>query len=1104
MSGTKLERGLARSTYTILMVITILTISTIATPIFTGSAEGDNGWVVDRGTSEYRADERIVLNENLTVKGTLSMKNVSLLVNTSKDVGIRVTKNGVLRLDDCHISPYYKYFRKNISLHPDKGKNLISIPFFSESQDPEDVLSPLEGHYDVAWYYDPDYDFRWRNYKPGKPDHFNNLEKVNHTMGLLVNITEEVSLKQEGYLDSGFERTLKEGRNMVSYPGSKEMNVSKALSNVWGEVESVSKVIQGNETELSWNDTMVPGRGYWVEVKQDCVWRMDNLDGLSREKALSLKPRNETFISYEEGSSGSVVDSKVVSLGGSNSMPGLTISSDTVSVNNVTFIENYVGTSVSSSNPMIKRCSFIDNRKAGIHVKNASPTLYDNRFNTSQGWGIKVDEGGPDISRNLITGTKGIYLNQSNAGIFKNNITGIESNGIFVDSGDPLIENNLFIKNQKPAIKGVESNLSVRKNMFYKNEGGIILDGCRPSVVDNDLIGGGFGIQMSNSTPKIYDNYFSRTVGWAVSGESLDDGMIASNVVENCSFGIKISGESIEIEDNTVSGCDENGYKIDSSKDILFSKNEALDNSGKGLVIGDTDGIFNSNRIIDNVGGIEISSDIQFINNTIADNELFGILISGGSPYLERLVISGNENMGIRCSDSSPTIRMTSILNSGYPFYLLNSRVTVINSIFDSESVYRDSSSVLDIIKRLNVSMEEDKKYRGYNLSSYLPPDIEVNGVSGNGSVRVLIDGSEVDFIPPKNYHGSRNITFNLTVSGVWNTTYPMKLDVEPVNDPPFFNKTKIDIEYEPTKVVWTVEYMDKDDTPPSFIEVVVDGDHHSMKEMNRSDQNYSDGKVYYYEIYLEPGEHDWYVVARENNTLGNNITEKSRTRTLNVDPPKPDWLGIESDTLIGSGVAFLIILLIFVYIFYWRERKPPVEEVVKEMKEEGTLEGEKEEEGEDKSSLPVMSKKGEGWKGIDGKGKDGSLPVLSKKGEEKGTEEGESEEETPDEKEEEESEEESKSKRLRKIKEEEGDEASPSSSPEQSSVDEEPVIDTVGENVEEGEESEEEIGEKEDKRKHRVVKEGEKKVLQVKKRVLKGEDEGEDTDKKKRVLKED
>ncbi len=1023
-----------------------------------------DSWIIEQDEIRRFEDEEIILDERLIIKGSLQIRNSDLFIKGSEGGEIIIEEGGILKIENSLVQPYYRRYHPTISLELEEGYNTLSFPFYREDYSTKEVLEPLDGHYESAWYYSQE--SGWLSFRPHREEHFNDLNKITTDIGVNVEITDELTFENSGFLPKSNEIELHEGYNLVSYPSSKQETVSSVFSNILDRIESIYTVKSGENVYLTLDDTMTPGRGYWIQVDRDCTWEFYNENGLTEEEALDFEMDNSISIDYKPGSLGHIKDSRLEYLGDSDEDPGLIIQSDSVSLEDSNLERNYIGVSIVEGTPSISGCSFENSAHSDISSFYSSFNAYNNKFSSSEGYAVKVTGGAPTISENYIIDNKGIYLENSKARVFSNEIHNTLENGILINQGDPRLEKNDLIENPT-GIKTRDSNASILDNIFYNNQIGLDIDDGKPIIEKNLFNYHDHGILIQQGNAVIKNNEIRNIEGWGIDIRYSENITIIGNNIRSSTFGIQISGNDSTVIDNLITE-GQNGVMIKRSNNFIFESNTINRNSNTGLTIEESEGAVIDNQINNNHVGVEIKSSISFLENTVSNNKLYGINVRRSSPYFHGNILSNNEENAFRFEGSDSTINRASILNSRYHIYLINTRLTVINSAFSDDMVYLDDSSELTVKNNFNASVDEGATLRDYSIYESLPPSADVTSFHGNDRVEVVVEDDSIYFKPEDYFSGTINMTFNVTIMGEWETEVPFVLDVNPVNNPPkLFNKS-VEVTYEPTRVRWDIVYEDKDGTLPTSIEIVVDGDHYQMKELNETDQCTFDGKKYYYEMYLEPGTYEYYIEAEENNTLGPNNTVRTAFSELEISPPKPRWLGMTNMEIASIGTFLLLAVITLLYLRVKGRDKQKDSQFTDDTK---LLD-------RPIKTLPVLQKKSE----IEKKGTDDKsssieenkplvkeLPVLKKSDEDKSDM--------------------NDVRKHRLIKEEKQKEVIEEEQ-------EEPIIDTVSEEyVEERDED--------NNKKQRIIRN--KKTIQPKKRVMKEDNSDKSKNgKMKRVLKED
>jgi len=672
--------------------------------------------------------------------------------------------------------------------------------------------------------------------------------------------------------------------------------------------------MDGEKIILTENDNMIPGRGYSVNVNRDCILSYRNDRGLTREEALTLNKFRGTRIHYEEGSTGDIRDSKIESLGEDIDQSGIMIESSSVSIDNSEFKDNFIDININSASPTIRNSNFENFTYTSIFSQDSYPDVYNNRFTHSSQYAMVIYGGSPLLSENKINYNMGIYLNGSNTKIFSNRFEYTLENAVTMKGGTPLVDDNEFVYSGLAAIKTESTNVSIIGNTFFKNQGSInIIDGS-PNVRDNLFKNEGYGILVQKGSIDIINNDFREINSWSIDIEESRDLSVIDNTIRNSALGMRVTGTGPLIKGNTIENVDNVGVLIRQSTDFIFEDNLISGITGTAVSIESSEGMTFMNKISRNRLAVELKSPVLFIGNTVSNNAQ-GINIQRSSPYLEDNIFSNNENYAIRFEGSSSFIRRNSILSSDYHLYLINSEIIIVDSAFKMDNVYIDSNSDLTVKNTLNASMDEGTTYVDHSIHESLPPQAEITDVYGYENVDVEIRTNSVYFFPEDYFWGTVNMTFNVTIFGEWETEIPFNLEINPVNNPPRLLDKTVKITYEPTRVRWEVIYEDKDGDLPTYIELVVDGDHYQMKEYNESDQCTFDGKKYYYEMYLESGTYEYYMEAEENNPLGANNTIRTRFYDLDISPPKPGWLGMSDMEAVGVGTFLLLGMMILIYL---------------------------------------------------------------------------------------------------------------------------------------------------------------------------------------------
>jgi parallel beta-helix repeat protein len=179
---------------------------------------------------------------------------------------------------DCYplMSPFGDY----IFLY--QGWNLISFPFIQSDTYMSTVLRSIEGSYDVLQSYNAtDSIDHWKHNITKKPSRLNDLDKIDHTMGLWIHITEPNGiLFQYPGTKSTKNQTINihPGWNLIGYPSQTRHNRTEGLNNLtFGtDVDAIwaYNSITKRWKELGESDFFEVGKGYYIHAKNECVWEV--------------------------------------------------------------------------------------------------------------------------------------------------------------------------------------------------------------------------------------------------------------------------------------------------------------------------------------------------------------------------------------------------------------------------------------------------------------------------------------------------------------------------------------------------------------------------------------------------------------------------------------------------------------------------------------------------------------------------------------------------------------------------------------------------------------------------------------------------------------
>lgn len=156
-----------------------------------------------------------------------------------------------------------------------KGFNLVSIPLFQSNASTDKVLQTVE--FDKVWTYDS-FSREWKSYMVSKP-YTGDLTRINHTIGMWVNVVEESNLTVAGIVPRQTYIQLHEGWNLVGFPSFKQdytvadLKAALPIDRVEGFDATASpyflKLLQDS-------DVLLAGQAYWLRASGDAIWTLSN------------------------------------------------------------------------------------------------------------------------------------------------------------------------------------------------------------------------------------------------------------------------------------------------------------------------------------------------------------------------------------------------------------------------------------------------------------------------------------------------------------------------------------------------------------------------------------------------------------------------------------------------------------------------------------------------------------------------------------------------------------------------------------------------------------------------------------------------------------
>ena len=152
----------------------------------------------------------------------------------------------------------------------------MSFPLTAADDSIGSVLSSIAGCYDYVRWYDPlDSSDHWKSYMPGRA--YNDLARLDNTMGFWINITALCNLTLSGTRPVSTTIDLHHGWNMIGFPS---FNATYTVADLKADIGLTGVIVEAFDASaapyylqrVSDSYVMMAGEGYWVYVPSDATW----------------------------------------------------------------------------------------------------------------------------------------------------------------------------------------------------------------------------------------------------------------------------------------------------------------------------------------------------------------------------------------------------------------------------------------------------------------------------------------------------------------------------------------------------------------------------------------------------------------------------------------------------------------------------------------------------------------------------------------------------------------------------------------------------------------------------------------------------------------
>jgi len=320
-----------------------------------------------------------------------------------------------------------------------------------------------------------------------------------------------------------------------------------------------------------------------------------------------------------------------------------------------------------------------------------------NTIRNNQQGGIGIERPNVRMERNLVDGNLlGIGTNSGKHGIVlrdSNRVVNNIDHGIYIENGvDAIISSNIILGN---GLRGIQSNgnISVSGNFIESNgEFGIFLSSGNANISWNEITSNGIhGIEVTGDAGEveIRKNLINNNqeMGLMIHSGCL---ILENQVGENRIHGIMVSESAtgVQISGNVITGnwngVDEtyysSGVSIEGSARVENNSIRSMDLSGIDVRSPATGVTLNQNKIENNGAGIVVrdgTGEVIISGNIISDNKE-GVYSRGG-PKLRNNTIQNNDEYGIRILNESIDLGNAESADSGMNVILNNTKWNLIN-----------------------------------------------------------------------------------------------------------------------------------------------------------------------------------------------------------------------------------------------------------------------------------------------------------------------------------------------------------------------------------------------------------------------------------------
>jgi parallel beta-helix repeat protein len=662
-------------------------------------------------------------------------------------------------IDTCKtVTIDFNIYRNNTMrykiLYP--GWNLISYPYVKSDYSIENVLLPIEGHYDaVQWYNISDTKDHWKHFQISKPSHLNDLNNLNHNIGFWVHInsSNEISFLMNGTLPKNDQMIqLYPGWNLVGYPSIVNRLRDDALNNLQFGNE-IKEIYYFNSKSQSWknlevNEYIKWGVGYWFYLNSIATWIVNytippvyNLDKDKYHDTIQegidsandndiLKIASDVF--YEN----ITINKSIILVGNGKSLSTINgfinISSDNVFISSLGITNSTYGLILNDSNDVTLSNILFNNCTNNLFINNSNwinaeeceflkCNVSISLFNSSNIF-LSNSTIVQDVLQSFLLSNSTVAVINSSFNATKAQFLDDDSNIIVQWFLHVLIKDQLDIPIWNSSIHVQDNDNGTYNETFYSNYKGYVGYIIVTEYIANssgNIILTPYNIETTHPDFSFYDVPFDVHINKSTTVVITSINTVNPTPIFNVNRNRHYLTIQEAIDDanpfDTIQISSGTYFENINIYKSLFLVGEDqyttyINGSGEVCINITSDDVTISNLNIQNCtyGIYSDSNNGVKITETIISNNIYGFKCNDSSPIIEGCIFENNDYGIISFNSSTPGIINSTLQNNIFDLLMSDSDFITLNTHFNTTKVlFLDSTSTLTVKWYLHVRVHD-------------------------------------------------------------------------------------------------------------------------------------------------------------------------------------------------------------------------------------------------------------------------------------------------------------------------------------------------------------------------------------------------------------